>query len=73
MIGGGRYGKLCERIAGSLGAEVVAVLVINGKRGNGFSVAVQSDWDVTGTPEALAKLPAVLRQMADGIEKDLGK
>ena len=73
MKGGGKYGRICETLAVNLEAQVVALLVVGGKRGSGFSITQEWEWDITGHKEALAKLPAVLRSMAEDIEKDLGK
>lgn len=68
MTGPGRYGIECESLAEMLAADVVVLLVVNGSKGSGISVAVDWDFNVAGSKEAMHKLPSVLRQMAAKIE-----
>jgi hypothetical protein len=61
--GGGKYEEACARAREETGAAAVLLVVIGGKLGSGFSVA-------TLTPELLASFPRLLRDVADGIERD---
>lgn len=65
MIGPGKYDSICTVARESTDAAFIAVIVIGGNQGNGFSVQA--------TDEALThNLPKVLRKMADDIEADFG-
>lgn len=71
MKGGGKYGDDSERLLRRLHADAVVVMVLGGEKGSGMSASQVWDWDMaSGSLEALKKLPAVLRAMADEIEKD---
>lgn len=61
-LGPGKYDHVCTLVRSTAGAEGVAVIVINGHAGNGYSV--QAPLDV------LSALPALLRRMADEIERE---
>ena len=63
-IGPGKYDKICTLVREHAQADLAVVIVIGGKHGPGFSV--QSTLDGVG---ALARLPEMLRSMADDIEK----
>ena len=61
-IGPGKYDDLCTQVREQTEAEGAIVAVFNGKRGTGFSVQ--------GTVEVHLKLPSILREMANQIERD---
>jgi len=63
MIGPGKYDRSCTIALGATGARAVALAVIDGDAGSGFSVL--------GEPQALRMLPALLRKMAREIQNDL--
>jgi hypothetical protein len=62
-MGPGKYDALATIVSKRAAAHGVIVVVINGKRGSGFSVQA--------TAEITAALPTLLREVADGIERDL--
>jgi hypothetical protein len=61
--GPGKYDGLATMVREQADARGVIVIVIEGDNGSGFSV--QGDLSVT------LRLPAMLRNMADQIEKDI--
>ncbi len=61
-LGPGKYDDLCTLVRQTTGAEGVVVIVINGKRGNGFSAQA--------TPAVLLKLPAIIRDVVNQIERN---
>jgi hypothetical protein len=61
--GPGKYDDLATLVRDGTNADGVIVIVIGGSKGSGFSV--QATFEVT------AKLPDLLRTMADNIERDL--
>ena len=62
MIGPGKYDDICTAARMRHLAKGAIVIIIDGDRGSGFSVQAP--------PDVTAKLPAVLRYMADQIERD---
>ena len=62
-FGPGSYDDLCTHVRLQAKAEGAIVIVLNGEKGNGFSV--QGDWQIN------AALPGILRQVAEQIEKDM--
>jgi len=62
MVGPGKYDVLCTHVREAAKAEGVAVIVVHGDLGSGFSVQ--------GPPEMGLVLPKMLRTMADEIERD---
>jgi hypothetical protein len=64
-IGPGKYDDLCTHVRETAKAEGVIVIVINGERGQGFSVQAP--------PHLTYAIPALLRRMADEIEQSLRK
>jgi len=60
--GPGKYDNLATLVRTRAKAEGVIVIVIGGSKGGGFSVQA--------TGEVTAKLPELLRIMADDIERD---
>jgi hypothetical protein len=61
MLGPGKYDDETTLIREKLGAEGVILVVFKGKKGSGLSC--QADLDVT------LRLPAILREVAEKIEK----
>lgn len=61
--GAGKYDRITTWVREETAADAVAVIVIGGKWGSGFSV--QAPPAITGS------LAQILRTMADGIERDL--
>jgi len=64
MIGPGRYNEECTELRERLQASGIILAVVGGSKGNGFSLQF-----VAG-PETAA-MPAILRRIAEQIEKDL--
>ena len=62
-LGPGKYDDLATLVRDGTNAEGVIVIVIGGSKGGGFSVQA--------TGEVTAMLPALLRKLADDIERDL--
>lgn len=62
-FGSGKYDDLATYVRVQAAAAGVAVIVFNGRHGEGFSVQATD-------PQFLNTLPAVLRNMADDIEAD---
>lgn len=62
-LGAGRYDAECTVARESAAAMCAIVIIFGGDRGDGFSC--QADL------ETLAKLPSLLRHMADSMEKDM--
>lgn len=60
-LGPGKYDDLCSYVREMAKAEGVAVVVLHGTSGSGFSVQ--------GPAETTLVLPRLLRLMADEIEK----
>ena len=60
--GPGKYDTWCTLTRSGVHAEGVIMMVINGVYGSGFSCQA--------TKEVTLKLPIILRDMADQIEKD---
>jgi len=65
MIGPGKYDDETMRLLRETRALGVVVLVVGGDRGHGFSVVAPG--------HILSELPALLRGVADGIERDYAK
>jgi len=63
MIGPGKYDDLCTTVREQTKARGVVLLVFAGENGSGFSC--QADLELT------LKMPQMLRDMADQIEKDI--
>ena len=62
----GRYDDQCERLLNEQNAQMVVLLVIDGKKGHGLSICIHGD-----NPNALhmaTLTPILLRKMADMIE-----
>jgi hypothetical protein len=61
-----KYADECEMLLYALEAAGVALIVFGGKYGSGFAYAARD-------PTLHRRLPAVLRSMADAMEKDPGR
>jgi len=59
----GKYDDLALRDLVQTNALMSVVIIIGGNLGNGFSVS-------TTSPDVLAKLPDILRQVASNIERE---
>jgi hypothetical protein len=62
-LGPGKYDDLCSDAREGAQAEGVALLILNGRFGHGFSIQA--------TAEITVQLPHLLRQMAQNIEDTL--
>lgn len=62
-IGPGIYDHECEVARKATGADTTVLIIVGGMKGSGFSI--QSN------PGFLNRLPGLLRQMANDIEKDM--
>lgn len=62
MMGPGKYDALCTLVREQAEAVLVAVIVMGGNHGSGFAVQ-------TVDPSLSARLPGILRDMADEIER----
>jgi hypothetical protein len=62
MLGPGKYNEATTRAREETGAEGVILIVFKGKHGNGFSCQAPFDIQI--------RLPAILRDVAEGIERD---
>src|SRR4051812_5551818 len=65
-IGAGKYDGLCGLVRRKAKAVAAAVIILGGTKGSGFSVQALDGVDI-GVIEGL---PALLRNMADQIERD---
>lgn len=65
--GPGKYDELATVVREETQAECVAVVVIGGIKGSGFSVQIVSDGPETDA-EMCGKLVLILRNVADDIE-----
>jgi hypothetical protein len=61
--GGGKYDEECTEIREKTQSKGVLLIVIDGIKGGGFSAQM--------TPEHMAKMPGVLRIVAEQIERDM--
>ena len=62
--GGGLYGDVASVVLMETQADGVIMIILNGRRGSGFSVAVAE--------ELILDVPEALRRLADDIDRDLG-
>lgn len=62
-IGPGRYDDLCTMVREQAKADATVIIVLNGKRGSGFSCQANL--------QAMADLPDILESMARQIRRDL--
>lgn len=66
-IGPGKYDKACERARRDTGALGTLLIIIGGKHGSGFSVTTVEH----AQQSVIASVPALLRKVADDIERDM--
>lgn len=66
MVGEGKYDDACTQARLATGGESVMLVVINGRQGHGFSVH-------STDPQFPEKIPLILREMADSIEKEVAR
>ncbi len=64
--GPGKYDEAATTARELTGAAGVVLIVLGGSRGNGFSVQVRSEF-------LLRRLPVMLRDLAEQIERDVGE
>jgi hypothetical protein len=64
-LGPGKYDDLCTTVRESAEADAALVIILNGRKGSGFSIQ-------TADLRVLADLPALLRSTADQIEQSYG-
>ena len=64
----GNYDDEAERMLVTAQAQAVCLIVINGQKGNGFSVA-EAVHD--NRPVVIPDLPKILRDVADDIEEQI--
>ena len=64
-MGAGKYGKAALEAMVATRADTLMLIVLNGHSGSGFSFAH------SGTAPQLERVPAILREVADSIERDL--
>jgi len=62
--GGGLYGDVASVVLMETQADGVIMIILNGRRGSGFSVAIAE--------ELILDVPEALRRLADDIDRDLG-
>jgi hypothetical protein len=63
-VGPGKYDHLASQAREAADARAVLLMIIGGEQGGGFSF---QSYD----PELILTLPAILRNMADQIERDV--
>jgi hypothetical protein len=61
--GPGKYDGIADLVLATTLAEAVVVIIVNGRLGGGMSVKM--------SPEIAAKMPQLLRDAADEMERDL--
>ena len=66
-IGPGKYDEVCTQARISADALAVALIVLGGNKGSGFSVQCVE----RANDKVMVELPKLLRSMADQIEADL--
>jgi hypothetical protein len=67
-IGPGKYDGEATLIQARTQAAGVLLMILDGNKGNGFSLA---SYDIQATLEITLSLPKLLRMMADQIEIDI--
>jgi hypothetical protein len=70
-LGPGKYGEQCEELLCELNAKAVLLIVLEGNKGSGMSLSQEWNFDLAAIAEQVAKLPALLRHVADSIEATL--
>jgi hypothetical protein len=67
-IGPGKYDGEATWVQARTQATGVLLMILNGNKGNGFSIA---SFDIQATLEITLALPKLLREMANHIEADI--
>jgi len=67
-IGSGKYDGEATWVQARTQATGVLLMIVDGNKGNGFSLA---SYDIQATLEITLSLPKLLRMMADQIEIDI--
>ena len=62
--GSGKYDDVCTTVRERTGARCVVIMVVDGDKGNGFSVQCEEAW--------LKYLPDILQDMAERIRAGQG-
>jgi hypothetical protein len=68
--GPGKYDAEATWIQVRTQAQGVLLIIVEGNKGNGFSIA---SYDIQATLEITLSLPALLREVANKIEQDIQK
>lgn len=63
----GAYDEQCERIYHEIDARMTILIVLDGKKGHGFSVCCNIE-----DKHIVETIPKLLRELADMIEKEQG-
>jgi hypothetical protein len=67
--GPGKYDAECARARVATDATMCLLVVLGGRRGDGFSAQIMAP-DTDRPPDALRAVPGLLRQIADEIEAE---
>lgn len=67
-VGPGKYDAVCQAALFETNADATILIVLNGQRGSGFSVTIRRAGEHF---IVMSRLPKVLRDVADSIEKDI--
>jgi len=62
-LGPGKYDELCTEVRTKADAQGCILIIFGGNHGFGFSVQA--------SPGTLARLPKLLRELADAVERDM--
>jgi hypothetical protein len=69
-VGPGKYDDACTLAREHAGALATLLIVIGGRHGSGFSLQALSE---EASASVVARIPALLRVVADDIEQDILK
>lgn len=67
VVKSGAYDRECEKLMHQLEANMVLLMVVGGSKGHGMSVCINSDGPQA--QDQAKKIPDLLRQLADLIQK----
>lgn len=62
-VGPGKYDRVCTELREAMGADAVVVIILNGKRGTGFSMQA--------SPQAARAMPDLLEVVVKGMRDDI--
>lgn len=68
-VGPGKYDELCEYVLEKSKGKAAAVIIVDGPHGDGLSV--MEGFSLAGGRYHLGRLPKILREIADEVEKNL--